>query len=179
MENQKLYGLLAEFESPEELLSAIHRAREEGYRRMDAYTPYPMEEVPEALHLRSSPSPWFVLAGAIAGVVFGFGMQYVATTIMLRWNIGGRPLDSWPAYIPITFEMMVLFATFAGLIGLFLLDGLPQPYHPVFNVPEFVEHGSTDHYFLAVEGRDLKFDRRDTRQFLLGLGAHHVSEVGV
>ncbi len=179
MENRKLYGLLAEFDNPDDLLSAIHRAQEEGYRRIEAYTPYPMEEVTEALHLRPSPIPWIVLAGAIAGVVFGFGMQYVATTIMLRWNIGGRPTDSWPAYIPITFEMMVLFATFAGLIGLFFLDGLPQPYHPVFNAPEFVEHGSTDRYYLAVEGRDLKFDRRDTRQFLLNLGAHKVSEVGI
>jgi hypothetical protein len=98
---------------------------------------------------------------------------------MLTLNIGGRPLNSWPAYIPITFELMVLFGVFAGLIGLFFLDGLPQPYHPVFNAAEFVEHGSTDRYYLAVEGRDLKFDRGDTRQFLLSLGANHVSEVGI
>ncbi len=127
--------------------------------------------------LPSSPIPWIMLAGAVTGAATGYFMQVISNTIALTINVGGRPLLSWPAYIPITFELMVLFGAFAGLFGLFFLDGLPQPYHPVFNIARFAEHGSSDRYYLSVEGRDLLFDRISTRQFLLGLGSVHVSEV--
>ncbi len=177
METRKIYGLLAEFDKPDALLVAIRKARTYGYRRMEAFTPFPMEDVEEALKLPPSPIPWIVLAGAIAGALTGFFMQLISNAVALTINVGGRPLDSWPAYIPITFELMVLFETFAGLAGLFFLDGLPQPYHPVFNVPSFAEHGSSDRFYLAIEGRDLMFDRVTTREYLTSLGATQVSEV--
>ncbi|HEY3343301.1 MAG TPA: DUF3341 domain-containing protein [Anaerolineaceae bacterium] len=178
MENRRLYGLLAEFETPDDLLAAVRKARAEGYRRIDAYTPFPVEGLSEAMALPSSPIPWIMLAGAVAGLLIGYFMQVIATTQMLTLNIGGRPLNSWPAYIPIAFETMVLFGAFSGLFGLFFLDGLPQPYHPVFNVPEFVR-ATSDRFYLGIEGRDLKFDRISTRQFLQGLGSHQISEVGM
>jgi hypothetical protein len=150
----------------------------QGYRRIEAYTPFPIEGLSDALALPPSPIPWIILGGAIAGAVTGFAMQVIATTIALTVNVGGRPSFSWPAYIPITFEMMVLFGALSGLLGLFFLDGLPQPYHPVFNVPGF-ERASNDRYFLAVEGRDLLFDRNTTRQLMQSLGSVQVSEIGM
>jgi hypothetical protein len=178
MENRKIYGLMAEFDTPDALLAAVRKARSAGYRRMDAYTPFPIEGLDEAMALPPSPLPWIMLAGAIAGALTGYFMQVISTTVAMTLNIGGRPLLSWPAYIPITFELMVLFGAFAGLGGLFFLDGLPQPYHPVFNVPGF-ERASEDRYFLAVEGRDLLFDRISTRQFLQDIGSIKVTEVGM
>jgi hypothetical protein len=178
MENRRIYGLMAEFDTPEALLAAVRKARAEGYRRIDAYSPFPVEGLSEAMALPASPIPWIMLGGAIVGALTGFFMQEIATTQMLTLNIGGRPLNSWPAYIPITFELMILFGAFSGLFGLFFLDGLPQPYHPVFNVPEFI-HVTSDRFYLSIEGRDLKFDRVSTRQFLQGLGSHQISEVGM
>ncbi len=178
MDNRRIYGLMAEFETPDALLAAVRRMRAQGYRRIETYTPFPIEGLAEALKLPPSPIPWIILAGAVAGVVLGFGMQVIATSLMLTVNVGGRPAFSWPAYIPITFEMMILFGAFSGLFGLFFLDGLPQPYHPVFNVPGF-ERASNDRYFLAVEGRDLLFDRNTTRQLMQSLGSVQVSEIGM
>lgn len=178
MENRRLYGLLAEFDRPDDLLAAVEKARREGYRRMEAYSPFPVEGLAEALELPPSPIPWIVLAGAVIGALTGYFMQVISTSVAYTLNIGGRPLVSWPAYIPITFEMMVLFGAFSGLFGLFFLDGLPQPYHPVFNAPGF-EHASMDRYYLAIEGRDMKFDRSATHQFLQSLGPIQVTEVGV
>jgi hypothetical protein len=176
MDNHRIYGLMAEFETPDALLTAVQRLRSQGYRRIEAYTPFPVEGLAEALKLPPSPIPWIILAGAVSGAVLGFGMQVIATTVMLTINVGGRPFNSWPAYIPITFEMMVLFGAFSGLFGLFFLDGLPQPYHPVFNVRGF-ERASNDRFFLAVEGRDLQFDRNSTRQLMQNLGSVQVSEI--
>jgi hypothetical protein len=178
MENRRIYGLLAEFENPDDLLAAVQKTRTEGYRRIDAYTPFPIEGLSDAMALPPSPIPWIILSGAVVGALIGYFMQVIATTVALTLNIGGRPLNSWLAYIPITFEMMILFGAFSGLFGVFFLDGLPQPYHPVFNVAGF-ERATSDRYFLAIEGRDLKFDRISTRQFLQGLGSIRVSEVGM
>lgn len=169
-----LYGLMAEFETPEGILAATRRAREEGYRNMDAYTPYPVDGLSEELGLRHSRVPFVVLAGGLVGAAAGFFMQYWAMAVDYPLNVGGRPYNSWPAYIPISFEVMVLVASFSALLGMFYLNGLPMPYHPVFNVPRFV-HATEDRFFLCIEASDPKFDRQATGQFLASL--HPCGEV--
>ncbi len=171
------YGLLAKFSTPETLVVAARHATEAGYREMDAYTPFPVEDLSEAMHMKSSTLPYAVLGGGIAGGLLGFFMQVFATVIDYPLNIGGRPLLSWPAYIPITFEMTVLLAAFGGVIGLFVVTRFPQPYHPVFNVEDFQKHGSQDGFYLGIEARDPKFDLADTRKFLEDQGAILVSEI--
>lgn len=177
MENNDLYGYMAEFDTPEAVLAATQKAYQAGYRQIDAYTPFPVEGLDKALGMRRpSIIAWFVFAGGLAGGIAGFAMQYFATVIDYPLNIGGRPLNSWPAYIPITFELTVLVASFAALIGMLLMNGLPQPYHPVFNVDGF-ERASRDHFFLAISSRDTLYDSEKTRQFLDSLGAIQVSEI--
>jgi hypothetical protein len=173
----KIYGLLARFPNPEMLVTAAHRATDSGYRQMDAYAPFPVEDLSEAMHLKPSKLPFAVLGGGITGGLLGFLMQYFATVIAYPLNIGGRPLNSWPAYIPITFELTVLLAAFGGVIGLFVVTRFPQPYHPVFNVEDFQKHGSQDGFYLGIEASDPKFDLAQTRKFLEGLGATLVSEI--
>jgi hypothetical protein len=176
MDDRKLYGLIAEFEKPDELLAAVQKVREFGYRRIDAYAPYPLQGLSEALGLAPSPVPFFVLAGVVGGAVGGYAMQYFATVIDYPLNIGGRPLHSWPTYIPITFEVMILLGALAAVFSVFVLNGLPQPYHPVFNVPEF-KRATIDRFYLSIEKRDPNFDLQSTRAFLQRLGATQVSEV--
>jgi hypothetical protein len=175
--NQTIYGLLARFADPEMLVSAAQRAAEAGYRRMDAYTPFPVEGLAEALRLKASILPYAVLAGGITGGLLGFLMQVYATVVSYPLNIGGRPLNSWLAYIPITFELTVLLAAFGGIIGLLIATRLPQPYHPVFNVEDFQKHGSQDGFYLGIEASDPDFNLTDTRKFLESLGATLVSEI--
>lgn len=175
--NNKTYGLLAKFPDPETLVSAARRAAQAGYRRMDAYSPFPVEGLADALRFRSSKLPYIILGGGISGGLLGFLMQYYATVIDYPLNIGGKPLNSWPAYIPITFEMTVLLAALGGILGLFIATGFPQPYHPVFNVEDFQKHGSQDGFYLGIEASDLKFNLADTRKFLESLGATLVSEI--
>jgi hypothetical protein len=163
-----IHGLLAEFETPEEILAAVRRARAEGYRNMDAYTPYPVEGLSEELGMARSRVAVVVLVGAVVGAAAGFFMQYWAMAVDYPLNVGGRPYNSWPVFIPITFEMMVLVAALAALLGMFYLNGLPMPYHPVFHVPRFVR-ATQDRFFLCIEGTDSKFDRQATRQFLASL----------
>lgn len=172
----RLYGLLAEFASPQELLNAARRAREEGYREVDAYTPFPIEEVSEALGHHGSPLPRIVFVGGVIGAASGFFLQYYTSTIDYPLNIGGRPLNSWPAFIPITFETTVLVAGLFTVLGMFALNKLPMPYHPVFNVPRFAR-ASRDGYFLSIQAADPKFDREATRTFLKSLNASEVFEV--
>jgi hypothetical protein len=172
----RLYGLMAEFENPEGLLSAAHQAYQEGYRKMDAYSPFPVEGLSEAIGFRHTRLPLIVLLGGALGAASGFGMQYWMAAIDYPLNIGGRPLNSWPAFIPITFELTILFAAFAAVLGLIVLNRFPQPYHPVFNVPDFAL-ASRNRFFLCIEAADPKFDREGTRRFLGGLGPHSVSEV--
>ncbi len=171
------FGLLARFPDPETLVTATRHATDVGYRELDAYTPFPVEDLSEAMRLKPSRLPYAVLAGGITGGLLGFFMQVFATVIDLPLNIGGRPLLSWPAYIPITFELTVLLAAFGGVIGLFVVTGFPKPYHPVFNVEDFVEHGSQDGFYLGIEARDPKFDLAGTRKFLEDQGAILVSEI--
>jgi hypothetical protein len=163
-----IYGLIAEFETAEQILEATRRAREQGYRRMDAYTPYPVEGLAIELGLERTRVPMVVLIGGIVGAAAGYFMQYWAMAIDYPLNVGGKPYNSWPAFIPITFELMVLVAAFAAILGMFFLNGLPQPYHPVFNVPRFAR-ASQDRFFLCIEATDLRFDPVRTRTFLEGL----------
>jgi hypothetical protein len=171
-----LYGLMAEFDKPEALIEASRRAHEQGYRRFDAYTPYPVEGLTEALGFHKTRVSLIVLIGGITGCLTGFFLQYYVAVIDYPLNIAGRPLNSWPSFIPITFEVTVLFAALSAVFGMLALNGLPTPHHPVFNVPRFAL-ASKDRFFLAIEARDPKFDTEATRQFLQSLGAREVSDV--
>ena len=176
MSRPELYGLMAEFHSPEAIVKAAEAVHAAGYRKVDAYTPYPMEEVLDALHLHETHVPKLALAGGLLGMAGGWGLQYWSSVVEYPMNIGGRPFFSWPAFIVPTFETTVLGAAFATVIGMLLLNGFPQPYHPVFNVKSFAT-ASRDRFFLCIESRDPKFDQEQTRQLLKGLGAYEVSEV--
>lgn len=171
-----LHGLVAEFASAEDVLAAARRARAAGYARVDAYTPYPVEGLAEALDLHGTWVPPLVLAGGIAGAVGGFALQYWISTVDYPLNVGGRPLNSWPAFIPVTFELTVLCAALTAVISMFALNGLPRPHHPLFGAPGF-ERASQDRFFLGIEAADPRFDARDTRRFLASLGPLMVSEV--
>jgi hypothetical protein len=171
-----LYGLMAEYNASEDLIKAVDEAYAAGYRVMDAYTPYPVEGLADALGHRAGKLAPVVLAGGLLGAAVGYGMQYFASVIHYPLNVGGRPLHSWPAFIPITFELTILFAAFAAVLGMFALNGLPQPYHPVFNTPNF-EMATRSHFFLAIEARDPRFDPVDTREFLEATGPNLVSEI--
>jgi hypothetical protein len=171
-----LYGLIAEFDTPTEIVHAAHRVYEAGYRRVDAYTPFPIEELNEALHLGRSRLPLIVLVGGIVGGLGGYLLQYWTMAIDYPLNVGGRPLNNWPMFIVITFECIILVASFSAVLGMLGLNGLPQPYHPVFNSPRF-ELASRTNFFLCIEARDPQFDRRATEEFLQSLGPRNVSEV--
>ena len=164
-----LHGVLAEFRTPEELLAAIESAKAAGYTKLDAYTPYPIEKVLDALDLHHSKVPLLTLGAAIFGAEAVFSFAYWASASDYPLNIGGRPLNSWPAFIPATFEGAVFHGGLAAAIGMLVLNGLPRPHHPVFDVPRFVEHASKDGYFLVVESDDPKFDALAVRSFLAGL----------
>src|SRR5580693_1075428 len=171
-----IYGVMAEFNNPTALVNAAREARARGYRKLDAYTPFPIEELNEALHLRKSILPLIVLIGGILGGLTGFLMQYYVTVIYFPINVAGRPLDSWPMYIVITFELTILFAAISAVLGLLALCGLPMPYHPTFNVPRFAL-ASRNRFFLCIEATDPLFDRAKTSQFLETLEPREVSEV--
>jgi hypothetical protein len=170
------YGLLAEFDSPEALLAATRRAFAEGFRRMDAYSPFPVEGLSEALGFHRTRVPLIVLIGGLIGCVGGFVLQYWAAVIDYPINVGGRPLNSWPSFIPITFEVTILIAALFAFFGVLALNGLPMPYHPVFNVERF-ELASRNRFFLCIEAADSKFDPGGTRTFLESTGARGVYEV--
>jgi Protein of unknown function (DUF3341) len=171
-----IFGLLAEFESPTELTLAARRAYEDGYRRMDAYSPFPIEEVSEAIGYGHSRVPLVVLVGGLLGGIGAYLMQYWISALNYPINVGGRPLNSWPAFIVVTFELTILGAALFAIFGMLALNGLPMPYHPVFNVERFA-FASKDRFFLCIEATDPRFDRRATEQFLLSLGPKQVSEV--
>jgi hypothetical protein len=171
-----IFGLMAEFDNPEDLLVAAQRAHDEGYRRMDAYSPFPVEGLADAIGFRRSGLPLVVLIGGILGGLGGYLMQYYISVIDYPLNVGGRPLHSAPAFIPVTFELTILVAALAAVLGLLALNGLPMPYHPVFNVPRF-EMASRNLFFLCIEAADPRFDRQDTRRFLESLQPLGVSEV--
>ena len=171
-----VYGLMAEFDDPSALVSAAQRARHEGYRRMDAYSPFPIEELHDALGEPPSRLPLIVLIGGLVGCVGGFALQYWVSAVENPWNVGGRPLFSWPAFIPITFECTILVAALSAVLGMLALNGLPMPYHPVFNVSRFAL-ASRNRFFLCIEAKDAQFDLEKTRTFLQTLGPREVSTV--
>jgi len=171
-----VYGLLAEFDNPTDLLRAVRGARHDGYRNMDAYTPYPVEDLAEALGFHHTRVPMVIFVGGLLGCVGGYLMQYYCAAVSYPVNVGGRPLNSWPSFIPVTFEMTVLLAALAGVFGLLALCGLPRPHHPLFNVPRFAL-ASRDRFFLCIEAIDPRFDREATRHYLAGLHAREVTEV--
>ena len=174
--NPGLYGLVAEFATPAALVQAVHQAREAGYTRMDAFTPFPVEGLPDALGFRRTKMPMLILIGGILGALGGYGLQYYCAVISYPINVAGRPLNSWPSWIPVTFELTVLLASLTAVFGLLALCGLPMPYHPLFHVPRF-SRATRDAFFLCIEATDPRFEREATKQFLSGLGSSEVSEV--
>jgi hypothetical protein len=171
-----MYGLLAEFEDAEALVHAAHKAHEAGYRKMDAYSPFPIEELTEALGLRPTRLPWLVFLGGLVGALAGYGLQYYASVIAYPLNVGGKPDHSWPAFIPVTFEVTILVASLTAVLAMLGLNGLPQPYHPCFHIERFA-HATRDAFFLAIESADPQFDLKATREFLQSLGPREVHEV--
>jgi hypothetical protein len=171
-----LHGLMAEFETPGALVAAAEQARLAGYRQMDAYSPIPIHELGEALGLPRTRLPRLVLAGGIVGGLAGYGLEYWSQVIAYPMNVGGRPFHSWPHFIPVAFETTVLGAALCAFVGMWALNKLPMPYHPVFNVPAFAR-ASEDRFFLCIEGADPRFDRTGTWKFLEGLHPVGVSEV--
>jgi len=174
--SEALHGVMAEFETDEQVLRAVHAARAAGYTEMDAYTPYPVKGLAAALGMRRNRVPAVVLTAGIIGAALGYLMQYWTIGVDYRLDSGGRPANSWPAFLPIAFEVMVLIAAISALLGMFFLNGLPQPYHPVFKVPRFVE-ASSHHFFLCIEAADPRFDAVETRRFLDSLSGKPAMDV--
>jgi ActD protein len=171
-----VYGLMAEFDDPTTLVAATGRAHDEGYRRMDAYSPFPIEELHEALGAPPSRLPLVVLIGGLFGCIAGYGLQYWVSVIAYPVNVGGKPFHSWPAFIPVTFECTILAAALAAVLGMLALNGLPMPYHPVFNVPRFAL-ASRNRFFLVIQATDTKFELEETRRFLEALAPREVTTV--
>jgi hypothetical protein len=170
------YGLLAEFDDPSSLVAAAASARHAGYRCMDAYSPFPIEELHEALGAHHTRLPLIVLIGGLIGCLGGYGLQYWASAIAYPLNVAGKPLHSWPAFVPVTFECTILGAALSAVLGMLALNGLPMPYHPVFNVPRFAL-ASRNRFFLCIEAKDPKFDLEETRRFLETLNPREVTTV--
>jgi hypothetical protein len=176
MKRDPIYGMMAEFDTPAALIEAAKRTYQAGYKRIDAYTPFPIEGLAEEIGFHRDEVPLVVLIGGMVGGLTGYLMQYWMAAVAYPLNIGGKPYHSWPAFIVITFEMTILFAGISAVFGMLALNGLPMPYHPVFNVPRFAR-ASRDRFFLVVFSSDVKYDPAATRQFLESLDARSVSEV--
>ena len=172
----KPWGLMAQFDSATALVNAARLAREAGFTKLDAYSPFPIHQLDEALRLPRTKLPWLVLAGGIMGTLGGLSLQYWASVIEYPMNIGGRPYASWVSFIIPAYETTILLASLTAVIGMIALNGLPLPYHPVFNVPEFAS-ASGERFFLTIETSDPKFDAVTTRKFLEGLKPMGVSDV--
>lgn len=173
---QPLHGVIAEFAEPEALIAAIRKVRGQGYTKLEAYTPFPVEGLTDELGQPRTKIQWVILGGAICGGLGGFGLQVWTNTLAYPLNYGGRPHFSWPAFMPVTFELTVLAAAFTAVIGMIVLNGLPQPYHPVFNVKEF-DAASKDKFFLCIESRDPRFESVAVQAALKSAGASAVYEV--
>lgn len=172
----QLHGVMAEYETAQALVDATRKTVAEGYSKMEAYSPVPIEELNDIIHRKRTILPKVILAGGLTGMATGFVLQYWASVIEYPMNIGGRPQAAWTAFIVPSYELTILFASLTAAIGMALLSGLPQPYHPVFNVPRF-EHASRDRFFLLVESTDPKFDRSGTLDFLKGLNPSEINDV--
>ena len=175
MEN-KIYGLLAEFDTPTQLVDAARKVRDAGFTKTDAYSPFPLHEIDEALGIKRSILPFLVLGGGFAGLLTGLGLQYFVHVYDYPIIVGGRPFFSLPSFIPPSYELTILLAAFTAVFGMLLLNGLPQPYHPVFNVPRFAL-ASREKFFLLIETKDPKFNYDETRNFMQTLNAQEVFDV--
>lgn len=171
-----LYGLIAEFDEADALISAARATTEQGYTETDAYTPFPVHGLDKALGVKRTVLPWIVLAAALGGGFGGFMLQYWISVEAYPLNVGGRPMFSWPSFMPVTFECTILAAGVTCFIAMLVMNGLPLPYHPIFNAPGF-ERASQESFFLCIEARDPAFDMETTRTFLETLGATNVAEV--
>jgi Protein of unknown function (DUF3341) len=171
-----LHGILAEFATPEELLRASQAAYHEGYRKIDAYSPYAVEGLAEAIGFNKTRVPLVVLLGGIVGALTAYGMEWYSAAVSYPLNVGGRPLHSWPSFVPITFELTVLSAALAGAVGMLVMNGLPRLYHPVFHAPEF-KLASQTRFFLCIEARDALFDAKLAHDFLATLQPISIREV--
>lgn len=177
METDTLYGLMAEFDTPDALTEAAEKAVAAGYKKMDAYSPFPIEEVIHALGHERNNLPLRVLIGGITGCLTGFCMQYYASVIDYPYVYGGKPFNSWPAFLPVCFELTILFAAFTAVFGMLAMNELPKPYHPVFNVARFAQFASRDKFFLCIESKDPLFDLSSTKSFLTSLKPAGIYEV--
>jgi Protein of unknown function (DUF3341) len=176
MKHTPTYGMMAEFDSAQGLVDAAHRTHEAGYQKIDAYSPFPIEGLAEAIGFRKNRVPLVVLIGGLIGGLSGYALQYWVSVISYPINVGGKPYHSWPAFIVVTFEMTILFGGISAVFGMLALNGLPMPYHPVFNVPRFA-FATKDRFFLIVFSTDPKYSPSTTRSFLEGLGPRSISEV--
>jgi hypothetical protein len=176
MKRTPIYGLMAEFDNPSDVVAAARKTYEAGYRKIDAYTPFPIEELSEAVGFHHNGVALVILIGGILGCFSGFALQWWIATISYPVNVGGRPYLSTPAFIVVTFEMTILFAVLAAVFGMLALNGLPMPYHPVFNVPRFA-FATKDRFFLIVFSSDPKYSSTGTRNFLESLTPRSISEV--
>jgi len=175
-EEKKLYGMIAQFGTPEAFLDAVHKARAAGYKKMEAYTPYPIHGLSEALGFHHTKLPILIFCGGFTGACLGLGMQWSSAAYFYPINVGGKPYFSWPGFVPITFECMILLAAFTAVMGMLALNGLPQPYHPLFNSEAFA-HASRDKYFLCVEGIDPQFSIEGVKAFFESLAPEEIDEV--
>ena len=173
---ENIYGLLAEFDTPTEMVDAAHKIREAGYVKTDAFSPFPLHEIDEALGIKRSILPFLVLGGGVTGLLSGLGLTYFVHVWDYPIIVGGRPFFSLPAFIPPAYELTILFAAFAAVFGMIILNGLPQPYHPVFNVPRFAL-ATREKFFLLIESKDAKFNYDETRSFMESLNAQEVFDV--
>src|SRR5258708_5872634 len=171
-----IYGALAEFADPEEIVVAAHKVREAGYNQVDAYTPFPVHGLAEATGFKDNRVPWVIFFGGLVGCVGGFGLQAWINVSEYPMNVGGRPYIPWPSFIPVTFECTVLIAAFAAVFGMLGMNGLPRPYHSIFNASRF-DLASQDRFFLCIEADDPQFNPEETTRFLESLGAYEVSLV--
>jgi hypothetical protein len=171
-----LYGLLAEFKDLDPLIEASRQVREKGYRKIDAYSPFPSEDLMVAIGHHKNSLSKFVFCGGLTGVISGFSMQYIASVLHYPWRVGGKPFNSWPAFIPISYECMILGAALTAVFGMFIMNGLPMHYHPLFNIREF-EKASKDGFFLSIESTDGLFNLEETKAFLQSLGPVSIYEV--
>lgn len=176
MKRTPIYGLMAEFESAQGLVDAAHKTHAAGYQKIDAYSPFPIEGLAEAIGFTKNRVPLVVLIGGLIGGLSGYLMQYWISAVSYPINVGGKPYHSWPAFIVVTFEMTILFGGLSAVFGMLALNGLPMPYHPVFNVPRFA-FATKDRFFLIIFSSDPKYDSTKTRTFLESLGSRFISEV--